>query len=80
MHILQCLNWVQIHKCHALEANCNKYEKVSHEKAYRQMFKNNRALRKLTEEELVEPKKNMKHYTATVIMNRLKEEFIKDGE
>ena len=44
------------------------------------MFKNNRALRKLTEEELVEPKKNMKHYTATVIMNRLKEEFIKDGE
>ena len=48
-------NWTPIHKCPALEANCNKCGKKGHyAKACRQKF-NNRTVKRLTEEEMNEP-------------------------
>ena len=49
-------NWTPIHKCPALEANCNKCGKKGHyAKACRQKFNNNRTVKRLTEEEINEP-------------------------
>ena len=49
-------NWTPIHKCPALEANCNKCGKKAHyAKACRQKFKNNRTVKRLTEEETNDP-------------------------
>ena len=49
-------NWTPIHKCPALEANCNKCGKKGHyAKACRQKFNNNRTVKRLTEEETNEP-------------------------
>ena len=49
-------NWTPIHKCPALEANCNKCGKKGHyAKACRQKFNNNRTVKRLTEEEMNEP-------------------------
>ena len=45
-------NWTPMHKCPALEANCNKCGKKGHyAKACRQKFNNNRTVKRLTEEE-----------------------------
>ena len=45
-------NWSPIHKCLALEANCNKYGKKGHiAKACRQRTFNNRTVKRLTEDE-----------------------------
>ena len=44
-------NWTPMHKCPALEANCNKCGKKGHyAKACRQKFNNNRTVKRLTEE------------------------------
>ena len=49
-------NWTPMHKCPALEANCNKCGKKGHyAKACRQKFNNNRTWKRLTEEETNEP-------------------------
>ena len=49
-------NWTPMHKCPALEANCNKCGKKGHyAKACRQKFNNNRTVKRLTEEEMNEP-------------------------
>ena len=49
-------NWTPMHKCPALEANCNKCGKKGHyAKACRQKFNNNRTVKRLTEEETNEP-------------------------
>ena len=49
-------HWTPIHKCPALEANCNKCEKKGHyAKACRQKFNHNRTVKRLTEEETNEP-------------------------
>ena len=49
-------NWTPIHKCPALEGNCNKCGKKGHyAKACRQKFNNNRTVKRLTEEETNEP-------------------------
>ena len=49
-------NWTPIHKCPALEANCNKCGKKGlYAKACRQKFNNNRTVERLTEDETNEP-------------------------
>ena len=49
-------NWTPIHKCPALEANCNKCGRKGHyAKACRQKFNNIRTVKRLTEEETNEP-------------------------
>ena len=49
-------NWTPMHKCPALEANCNKCGKKGHyAKACRLKFNNNRTVKRLTEEEMNEP-------------------------
>ena len=49
-------NWTPMHKCPALEANCNKCGKKGHyAKVCRQKFNNNRTVKRLTEEETNEP-------------------------
>ena len=49
-------NWTSMHKCPALEANCNKCGKKGHyTKVCRQKFNNNRTVKRLTEEETNEP-------------------------
>ena len=48
-------NWTPMHKCPALEANCNKCGKKGHyAKACRLKFNNNRTVKRLTEEEMNE--------------------------
>ena len=49
-------NWTPMHKCPALEANCNKCGKKGHyAKACRLKFNNNRTVKRLTQEEMNEP-------------------------
>ena len=49
-------NWTPIHKCPAVEANCNKCVKKGHyTKSCRHKFNNNRTVKRLTEEEINEP-------------------------
>ena len=49
-------NWTPMHKCPALEANCNKCGKKGYyAKSCRQKFNNNRTVKRLTEEEMNEP-------------------------
>ena len=53
-------NWSSIHKCPALESNCNNCGKKRHyARACKQRTKNNRTVRKLTEEEETEPNESM---------------------
>ena len=53
-------NWSPIHKCSALESNCNNCGKKGHyARACKQRIKNNRTVRKLTEEEETEPIESM---------------------
>ena len=53
-------NWSSIHKCPALESNCNNCGKKGHyARACKQRTKNNRTVRKLTEEEETEPNESM---------------------
>ena len=48
--------WTPMHKCPAFEANRNKYGKKRHyAKVCKQKFNNNRAVKRLTEEEMNEP-------------------------
>ena len=48
-------NWTPMHKCPALDANCNKCGKKGHyAKACRQKTNNNRTVKRLTEDELNE--------------------------
>ena len=54
MQILRCFKLVTLHKCPAL--NCNKCgKKGNYTKACRQIFNNNRTVKRLTEEETIEP-------------------------
>ena len=92
-------NWTPIHKCPALEANCNKCGRKGHyAKACRQKFNSNPTVKRLTGEEINEPDESTsdseesfhyikeikkinemsKHFTATVHVNGIKEEFIID--
>ena len=53
-------NWSAIHKCPALESNCNNCGKKGHyARACKQRTKNNQTVRKLTEEEETEPNEPM---------------------
>ena len=49
-------NWTPLHKCSAIEVNCNKCGKKGHyTKACRQKFNSSRTVKRLTEEEMNEP-------------------------
>ena len=60
-------NWTPIHKCTALEANCNKCGKKGHyAKGCRQKFNNNRTVERLTEEEMNEPDESISESDETI--------------
>ena len=52
--------WSPLHKCPALESNCNNCGKKGHyARACRQILNNHRPVRKLTEEEVNEPNESL---------------------
>ena len=53
-------NWSLIHKCPAQDSNCNNCGKKGHyARVCKQRIKNNRTVKKLTEEEEIEPNESM---------------------
>ena len=71
-------NWSPIHKCPALEANCNKCGKKGHfAKACRQRTYNNRTVKRLTEDEAQQPNESTSESEESI--HHIKEVFCIHG-